>query len=154
MSNVIAYGQTFLDLVLHTGAYIKQNIQISYDPPNPEHHRFAKSVVRLALTKKLAKLDNEWKAKLLRKIDRFLLIFNGNWKNWSKSGLIHHCSVRCPCGGLNKQILGDMAATSYVEMILCSRPPIPALSRWLKCAETSKWYLILSPRSKSVFTFV
>lgn len=143
MSNVIAYGQTFLDLVLHVGAYIRQNIRISYDPPNAKRHRFAQSVVHLALAKQFAKPDSEWKRKFLRKINLFLLLFNGNWKNWDRAGLVHHCSITCPCGGLRRQALADKAAECYVEIVLCSRPPIPALSRWLKCSETAKWYLNL-----------
>ena len=145
MSNVVAYGQTFLDLVLHTASYIKMNMRASYEPPDPRHQQFAKAVMNLSLAKRLRGGDKDSKAriKLLNLMDRFLLMFNGDWKDWTPQGLVHHCSVTCKCRDIGTSDLGECAAALFVELALCSRPPVPALSRWLKCAETAKWYLFL-----------
>ena len=145
MSNVVAYGQTFLDLVLHIAAYIKRYMTVSYEPASMTHRRFAESVVKLALGKRLRGGDDksEWRRKLDERIQTFLNIFNGDWKVWSPGGLKHHCSIRCSCGGMKGPELGSYAASLFTELVLCSRPPIPALSRWLKCSETAKWYVLL-----------
>ena len=141
MSNVVAYGQTFLDLVLHTAAYIRRHMTVCYEPANMKHRRFAESVIKLALGKRLQGTQ-EWRRKLDKRVEAFLTIFNGDWKDWTSGGLKHHCSVRCSCGGLKGPCLGEYAASLYIELVLSSRPPIPALSRWLKCSETAKWFVL------------
>lgn len=145
MSNVIAYGQTFLDLVLHVSAYIKTNMQAVYTPVDPAHQRYARAITEIALTKRLHQgkgRDNEWSRKFRARIEMFLLLFNGNWKDSRSTAIRHHCSMKCKCGGLSQQNLAEAAATVFIELVLCSRPPIPALPRWLKCSETAKWYLL------------
>ena len=144
LSNVIAYGQTFLDLVLHCANYIRANMKISYEAPEPSWQQFGRRIIHISLAKRLQgphDKDNDKRRKLRALIQRFLNIFNGDWKQWDPSDLCHHCHVRCACGGLRRAELADMAATTFIELVLFSRPPIPALSRWLKCSETAKWYL-------------
>lgn len=80
---------------------------------------------------------------LEQKIDRFLVIFNGCWRDSSPNGLVHHCHVGCACGGMRQDELALVASELYIEVMLCGRPSVPALSRWLKCAKTAKWFLPL-----------
>ena len=146
LSNVISYGQTFLDLVLHCAGYIRTNMKVSYNPPHADWRKFASRVVQISLSKRLQKDSDQsnTRQKLDKLIRKFLTLFNGNWKDWSPQGLQHHCHVQCECGGLRPHDVAEAAATTFVELVMFSRPPIPALSRWLKCSETAKWYLSLA----------
>ena len=141
LSNVITYRQTFLDLVNHATIYIKRNIRRVCSPPPTSAVSFARAILDLALAKRLNKEDGNSTALAIR-VQWFLTLFNGDWKDHSKEGLVHHCSVRCPCGCLDISQLAEAASQAYVEIVLASRPPVPALSRWLKCSDTGKWFIL------------
>lgn len=135
MANVISYGQTFLDLVMHSAAYIRQHLHVEYGDVNPSHAAYSARLVKLALKSRLrADTGALWK-----KAEQFLTIFNGDWRDWSTKGLLHVCSMHCRCGYTGGG-LAEQAASIYVELVLSSKPPIPALSRWLRCGETAKWF--------------
>lgn len=159
LSNVISYGQTFLDIVGHTAAYIKKNLRRCYTPPSQKHASFARTILDMALKKRRKGVDGKLNKTLDRQIERFLAIFNGNWSDHTPEGLVHHCSVICSCGCSNVDQLIEAATSSFAEIVLASRPPIPALSRWLKCSDTAKWFVlafschgIFQAGFKSIFT--
>lgn len=74
--------------------------------------------------------------------DEFLAVFNGDWQNWSQSGLRHYCCLGCPCGGKQGKELGEYAKVLYCKLVLSRKPQIPALNRWLKCRTTSRWFFL------------
>ena len=74
--------------------------------------------------------------------EEFLAVFNGNWKDWSQSGLRHYCWLGCPCGGKQGKELGEYAKVLYCKLVLSRKPQIPALNRWLKCRTTSRWFFL------------
>lgn len=148
ISNVISFGSTFLELVLSAAAYIESNIEIVYTEVEPKWKAYSKAIIDLAEPDTNGEPDSEEemssgtkrrKQRLLR-TEMFLSIFNGNWK---QKRIYHHCSLVCKCGGLGRRELAKKAATVFIEMVLCGRPPIPALNRWLRCESTCKWFLNL-----------
>ena len=150
---VLGYGSTFYDLVVHCAEYIRKNMKVVYTPSNPEHIKYAKKILDMTMSVRIAKLKycldesgnmtNTKKMSLLQqKVDMFLAILNSNWK--SPSSLWHHCTMGCPCGGLPQHQLAEQAANLFVEVVLASKPGVPALSRWLKCSRTARWFLILA----------
>lgn len=147
LSNVIAYGQTFLDLVLHISAYIRNNMKISFEVPDPSWRTYASRVLKMSLSKRLQGAKDkgaQHRQKLTELMDRYLVVFNGDWRDTRPQGLTHYCHVQCGCGGLRPEDLAQLASSTFIELAMFSRPPIPALSRWLKCSETAKWYLSAS----------
>ena len=148
-SNVLAYGQTFLDLVLHTSTYIKTHMQVVYSTPDSSWKRHASSIMQRTHLDKSnqaeAATDSELTSTKAARLDLFLEIFNSNWKHTGTQDLKHHCRVGCPCKCVSRTELADLASSLYVELILFGRPPIPALNRWLRCRETAKWYLTPVP---------
>ena len=149
ISNVIAFGHTFFDILLHATAYIRLHIQIRHSKPDPSWRRYAEEVMKLA-DRKSKSPDSDGQSegaqtqKQQQRRQLFFQIFNGDWRNHSPEGLIHHCHMQCPCKGMSQKDLGELAANLYVENILSARPQIPALSRWLRCADTCCWYLSLA----------
>lgn len=140
LSNVITFGQTFMDLMLSAIAVIKSRLVIVYDPPDPSARKFATEIMNMSLMQ----WDNTHEPGDLKKRRRdrialFLNVFNSDWRN--NREIKHHCSVFCACGGASRSNLADLAASLFVEVILFGRPPIPALSRWTKCWKTAMWYL-------------
>ena len=148
--NVLGFGSTFFDLVVHCSSYIRSYMQVVYGKPNPQNLQFAKTIMDLTLPVRLKKLQFQYdddlegskKQSILEKRTQlFLEIFNGDWKDSSPSGLKHVCRIGCSCGGLDRSKLADLAANLFVEIVLASRPTVPALSRWLKCSKSAKWFL-------------
>ena len=90
--------------------------------------------------KEFRKSTEEQSKERMDRIKLFLNIFNSDWKTET---LVHHCSAYCPCGGRGRPAVAQLAATLFVEIVYFSRPPIPALNRWLKCSATSRWFLCL-----------
>ena len=144
---MLNFGTVFYDLVVKCADVIQKRIQVSYDPPSDADRSFAKTMMKLShAARKKAKLlgnddddddddnDSTLDAETLQK---FLNIFNGNWKS---SIITHHCSVLCPCNGTKN--IGKLAGELFAQVILGARPVVPALSRWLKCAATAKWFML------------
>lgn len=131
-TNVCHFGQTFLDLSVHAAAHIRANMVIDYEAPDPRNAAFARCITNIALPKQTDR------------VELFLAIFNSDW---SRRTLKHHCSLTCKCGGLSPPALAQLAATLWTEIIMCKRPPVPALSRWLRCADTARWFVSLAKLS-------
>ena len=127
--------------MLQTMWHIKTSMQISYDPPDPANGRYAKSILKIAgcCSSELEDSDESREAKARRKerLDLFLAIWNGDWRNPVPT---HHCSVYCACGGCGSDKVAELAANLYIEIALSSKPRIPALNRWLRCLDTARWY--------------
>ena len=145
-SNVVSFGQTFCELILQSSAFIKQNMTVVYEAPDPAWAMYAHDVAKLTikqLRSDLAshKYDPGDLNHRRQRINLFLSVFNSDWKS---PVLRHHCSMTCPCGCLPASDLAALAAELYVEIILGSRPPIPALNRWLKCSSTARWFMLLA----------
>ena len=113
---------------------------------------YAQAIMDLTLSVRLRKLRDYYEddvsmrekcSTLERKTNLFLAIFNGNWKDTSQKGLVHHCFMGCPCGGLTPAALRQVGADLFVEIVLASKPSVPAVSRWLKCSKSAKWFLTL-----------
>ena len=133
----MGYGQTFLDLMLAAAVVIKSNIRIEYTEARPKDRKFAEAIMRLCHIGQVRDdSSHEHQTKRQERRELFLRIFNGNWRSTT---ITHHCSMYCPCSGASKEKLGDLAAGLYAEFILSSKPRIPALNRWLRCADTSKF---------------
>lgn len=156
--NVLGFGSTFFDLVLQCTSYIEKNMQVVYRRPDDVHLRFAKRIMDLTLPVRLRKLQDmydstespQWKTRisvLEQRTKLFLTVFNSDWTNSSASSLQHCCYLGCPCGGLDRRKLAQLAASLFCEIILASRPTVPALSRWLKCSKSTKWFLKLDQSS-------
>lgn len=84
--------------------------------------------------------ETEQSKKRQERVKQFLDIFNGDWR---KPHIKHHCSVYCRCGGQPLEKVAEMASSLFLEIILSGKPKIPALNRWLRCAETSTWFMSL-----------
>lgn len=141
-ANVISFGQTFCELILQATSLIKQKMQVVYVKPDPSWSFFSQRIAELSL-KELRKpkdSDDSGSEERRKRIQLFLDIFNSDWKSPT---LRHHCSVYCPCGGLPQAELAELAASLFVEVVFFSRPPIPALNRWLKCSATARWFASL-----------
>lgn len=150
---VLGYGSTFYDLVMRCADYVRANIRIVYGRRvSSTWLDYAKTIMQISMPARSRKMtdfldgqgsgtlnENERGALLQRRLNLFLSIFNGNWKD--PNNICHYCGVGCPCGGLKSKDLAELAAGLYVEVLLASRPTVPALSRWMKCAKTSKWFL-------------
>lgn len=150
--NVLGFGSTFYDVVLHCHAYVKSNLRVVYSHPRGSDLAYAQAIMDLTLSVRLRKLRDYYEddvsmlekcSTLERKTKLFLAIFNGNWKDTSQKGLVHHCFMGCPCGGLTPAALRQVAADLFVEIVLASKPSVPAVSRWLKCSKAAKWFLTL-----------
>lgn len=152
LSNVLSYGSTFYDLVLNSCSIIRSRLRIVHAKPCPENMRFARKIMDITLPVRLKKLHSLYehqgegmvdsrKSVLQKRTEMFLTVFNGNWKDTSVNGLVHCCQLGCKCGGLDATSLGNLAADLFAEVVLSSRPTVPALSRWLKCSKSSKWFL-------------
>ena len=50
--------------------------------------------------------------------------------------------LRCQCGCSTVAELRKAASFAYATVVLRTKPPIPALSRWMKCYETAVWFLL------------
>ncbi|CAJ1340642.1 unnamed protein product, partial [Effrenium voratum] len=111
--------------------------------PLPANLEYAKSVVSLALPylESLTAVDDSAHSVLSQKLQWLLVFFNGDWRS---DTITHHCSVRCPCGSRSAQEAKQKAATVYVCIVLGSRPPVPALAKWLKCGQTARWFFLAS----------
>ena len=138
LSNVLSFGTTFFDLVLQCTQIIETGIQVSYEPTSPADLAFSKAMLKIAFSGR-RKQDLDDDASMNKQTKLFLQIFNGNWKSRS---IVHHCSFQCPCKGTRD--LGKLAGELFAAVALGARPVVPALSRWLKCASTAKWYLLLN----------
>ena len=139
ISNVLNFGTSFFDLVLQCTELIENSIRVSFEPPSPSNMKFAKDMLQAAMEgrRKLNLHGSEHPES--RQASLFLSIFNGNWKS---NVITHHCSYECPCKG--SRSLGKLAGEVFAEVVLGARPTVPALSRWLKCASTAKWFLPLA----------
>lgn len=144
LANVVSFGQNFFELILHSAAFIKSNLEIIYgEEPKKSWAVYAHTVLRKTVKqmrdpKYLEELPADVAAARQEQLRMFLCLFNGDWRSPVPR---HYCSMSCPCGGLPKGELLELAASTYCQVVLCSRPPIPALSRWLKCAATARWYM-------------
>ena len=132
-----------------------------YGEPLDSDKEFARQIMNLTMPARLQKMkraqyDREGdgvelqeaarSSALEQKIELFLCVFNGSWRKSKPSDLVHYCHLNCRCGGRRGIELGNLAAELYIEVILAGRPSVPALSRWLKCAKTAKWFLpLVSP---------
>lgn len=133
--------------------YVRANIRVVYGRRSSHTcSDYAKTIMQISMPARSRKMTDfldgqgsgalngdERGALLQRRLNLFLSIFNGNWKD--PTNICHYCGVGCPCGGLKSKDLAELAAGLYVEVLLASRPTVPALSRWMKCAKTSKWFL-------------
>ena len=72
----------------------------------------------------------------------FADVFNGNWRDWTEEGLVHYCFLGCQCGCRTTEELKSKAASLFCIFVMASRPKVPALSRWLRCSDTTKWFLL------------
>ena len=113
---------------------------VVYEAPDPAWAMYAHDVTQLTI-KQLQSDDSGDLNHRRQRIKLFLSVFNSDWK---KPTLRHHCCMSCPCGCLPASDLAALAADLYVEIILSSRPPIPALNRWLKCSSTARWFMLLA----------
>ena len=93
-----------------------------------------------------SRLDPE--SELYIDITMFLCIFNGNIRDPRR--WVHHHTLGCPCGILSLSELRSLAALTYVKVVFRTKPPVPALSRWLRCLDTASWFLLLG---LSIFLF-
>ena len=149
--NVLGFGSTFYDLVLQCSGYIRRNMRVTHCLPDLNDLKFAKRVMDLTLPVRLRKLQDmydsenlQWKVRvstLQQRTELFLAVFNSNWKRTSEADLVHCCFMGCPCGCKSRAEVADLAANLFTEIILASRPVVPALSRWLKCSKSTKWFL-------------
>ena len=80
-------------------------------------------------------------AGLARKLDDLLTIFNGDWRS---SDLTHHCSLACACGCRNELEVKLAAVRLFSTIIVGCRPPVPALSKWLRCSQAARWFFLAS----------
>lgn len=145
---VLSYGSTFYDLVVHCSTYIRSKMKVAYQ--EPPDGTYARAIMDMSMESRIQKLkdlldaegtlgDQERSSLLARRFELFLCIFNGDWKDFERPW--HYCNMNCPCGGRRHSELIELAVTLYIEVILGSRPTVPALSRWLKCSKTSRWFL-------------
>lgn len=146
LANVISFGQTYFDLILHCASYIKSKFQVVCgEQPKKEWGEFSAAIAKISLKQLRSETYSEGdagspSASRLEKIKLFLGIFNGDWR---QSEVRHYCSPGCVCNRVTRERLVELAVSAYVEVVLHSRPPIPALNRWLKCSSTARWYLFL-----------
>ena len=135
-----------MDLMLQAVAFIRTNMVVVFDAPDPAARKFSHEIMRMTLLQRDDSDEDDKTGTLKQKkqdrIALFLNVFNANWKNTKV--IKHHCSVFCPCGGLSRDKLADLAASLFVEIVLFGKPPIPALSRWMKCWKTAMWFMNLS----------
>ena len=75
--------------------------------------------------------------KLAHMVKWLLVIYNGDWRSPTP---IHHCKLGCECKCESPAQLRLKAMTVFVAFVMGSRPAVPALSRWLKCVKTARWY--------------
>ncbi len=152
---MLGFGSTFYDVILQCHAYVRSSMRVVYSHPRDCDLAYAKAIMDLTLSVRLRKLQDYYqdqgamleKSSILEKKTKlFLAIFNGNWKDTSRNGLLHHCFMGCPCGGLTPAALIQVAADLFVEIVLASKPSVPAVSRWLKCSKSAKWFLTLVKR--------
>ncbi len=68
-------------------------------------------------------------------------MFNSDWRS---ERIVHHCWLGCPCKSMSKKEVAMKAVAALIGLVFASRPAVPALSRWLKCSETSQWFLLAS----------
>ena len=124
-------------------------MRVVHKRPETADLEFSQKIMDLTMPVRLQKLRDfysqsdlsgvEGKQRLLeQRTELFLNVFNSNWK---RDSLIHCCYMGCPCGGLPGPELASLASELFVEIILSSRPTVPALSRWLKCSKAAKWFL-------------
>ena len=139
-ANVVSFGQTFCELILQATGLIKQKMQVVYVKPDPSWSFFSQRIAALSLKELREPPKDSGSDERRKRIQLFLDIFNSDWKS---PVLCHHCSVYCPCGGLPQPELAALAASLFVEVVFFSRPPIPALNRWLKCSATARWFASL-----------
>ena len=67
---------------------------------------------------------------------------NGNLRDWNTAtGLKHVCNLSCPCKCATVRDLRLKAALVSKKVILNTRPPVPALTRWLCCNDTAGWFM-------------
>ena len=138
VSNVISYGHTFLDIILQVTYVIRATMVISHSPPDPRNRTYAEHVLRHAgVGNSTGGKDRTQKGE---RLTLFLTVFNGDWTSKMPT---HHCSVFCHCGGMPREQLVELAADLFVEIVLNCKPSVPALNRWLRCAETARWYVWL-----------
>lgn len=134
-----------MDLMLQAIALIRSRMVVVHSPPDPQAQHFSSELMRMSLLKiddsDVDDTTGTLKRKQQERIALFLNIFNSDWRNTEE--IKHHCSVFCPCGGLQPAKLAELAASLFVELILAAKPPIPALSRWNKCWHTAKWFMNL-----------
>ena len=79
---------------------------------------------------------------VLELLQTFMVIFNGNIRDRRLAvALRHHCHLGCPCKCNTLQDLKKLASRTYLAVVMKTRPPIPALSRWLRCFDTACWFL-------------
>lgn len=138
-------------MTLHVAAYIKANLQIDYTDPDPAWRKYAETIIAWTHLDRSRRRDvpegdfaqeaNASARKHQEQLDLFLCIFNSNWKRTGPGSIKHHCRLGCPCGCLSRDKLAELASSLFCQLILFGKPPIPALNRWLRCRETSKWYL-------------
>ena len=77
-------------------------------------------------------------------ITLFIVVFSGNLRDWNTAtGLKHVCNLSCPCKCATVRDLRLKAALVYKKVILNTRPPVPALTRWLRCNDTAGWFMCL-----------
>lgn len=74
-------------------------------------------------------------------VDYLLLMFNGDWRS---SRIAHYCQLGCRCGCRTKEEVVAKAKAALLGVIFATRPSVPALSRWLKCSKTAKWFWVAS----------
>ena len=109
---------------------------------DPRNVDYATSVVELALPYLKTLDDLEGKPGITAKRLQWLkLIFNGDWRS---ERVVHHCHLGCPCGSRNGYEVKLKATAIYTSFILGTRPPVPALSKWLKCGQTARWFWMAS----------
>ena len=48
----------------------------------------------------------------------------------------------CFCNGASRADLGIMAKLLFCQVVLGRKPQVPALSRWLKCRITARWFYL------------
>ena len=114
--------------------------------PKPADRTYAEGIVNLSLPffhmlEDVHEDDKSSKASLKQRLDWLLTMFNGDW---TSSTIIHYCSVRCACGCKNPREVRMKATAVFVGMVLGSRPPVPAVSKWGKVGQTARWFLLAS----------
>lgn len=149
---VLSYGSTFYDLVARCADFVRSNIKVIYQQKPHHGVEYNARIIDLTMSSRVHKMTNfldgqgdggleqqERKSLLQKRLELFLCIFNGDWND--TVNICHYCNIGCACGGLPQRQIADLAASLYVEVILAGRPTVPALSRWLKCSKTAKWFL-------------